>query len=64
MARAVSPWPLTAEAWARYEVSPFVFCCGQRGTVTGFYPITLVFPCKYTSTMHKHHTHSPATEAV
>jgi len=62
MARAVSPWPLTAEACVRYEVSPFEFCGVQRSIVTGLYPITLVFPCKYNSTMH--HTHSPATDAV
>ena len=60
MARAVSPWSLTAEAWVRSEVSPFEFCGGQRGTETSFYPITLVFT--YYSTMHR--INSLATDAV
>ena len=50
MAQAVSRRPLTAEARVRYRVSPRGFCCGRRGTGTGFTPSTSVFPFQFHST--------------
>jgi hypothetical protein len=50
MAQAVSRRPLTTEARVRSRFSPCGICGGQRGTGTGFFPSTLVFPCQFHST--------------
>jgi hypothetical protein len=50
MAQAINRRPVTAEAWARFRVSPRGICGGQIGTGTDFSPSTSVFPCKFHST--------------
>jgi hypothetical protein len=50
MAQAVSRRPLTAEALARFRISPCGICGGQSGTGTGFSPSTSDFPCQFHST--------------
>jgi hypothetical protein len=43
MPQTVSCWPLTAESRVRTRFSLCGICSGQRGTVTGFSPISSVF---------------------
>jgi hypothetical protein len=50
MAQAVSRRSPTAEARVRSRVGPCWIYGGQRGTGTGFYPSTTVFPCQFHST--------------
>jgi hypothetical protein len=48
--RAVSPRPLTTEAWVRSQISPSGICGGQIGTRAGFPPRAPVFLSLYHST--------------
>jgi hypothetical protein len=50
-AQVVSRQPLTEEARVRAWISQYWICGGQRGTGTGFYPSSSVFPCQYHSTV-------------
>jgi hypothetical protein len=54
MAQAVSRRLLTAESWVRARFSPYSICGEQKGTGTGFSPISSVLPCQYHSTMVQH----------
>jgi hypothetical protein len=45
--RALSRWPLTAEAWVRFQVSQFGIFGGQIATGAGFPPRAPVFPSRY-----------------
>jgi hypothetical protein len=49
MAQAVSRRPLTADTRVRSRVSPCGICGGQRGTATGSFPSSWVFPCQFHS---------------
>jgi len=49
--QADSRRPHKAKAKVQCPTSPSNLCGGQIGTVTGFSPSTLVFPCHYHSTI-------------
>jgi len=51
MAQTVSRRLLAAEAWVRFQVSPYGICGGQSGTGTDFYLSTSVLPRHYHSTI-------------
>jgi hypothetical protein len=51
MAQAFSRQPPTAEAQVQSRASPCEICVGQSGTGAGFPPSTLIFLCRYQSSI-------------
>jgi hypothetical protein len=49
MSRAVSGRPLPAEARVQIRTNLCGICGGKSSTVTGFAPLTSLFPCQYYS---------------
>jgi hypothetical protein len=50
VAQVVSRWHLTLVVQVQQQASPCGICGGHKGTETGFFPATLIFPCQYHST--------------
>jgi len=58
MKYVLSRCPPTTEARFRSQPGPCEICGGQRGTGTGFYPSTSVFPCQHHSINAPHSSSS------